>query len=60
MDVLTTADIQSEDGFNQQMQLSMIRKYTQLNMIRQYPQLNMIRKDTQLNMIRKYPYKDEA
>lgn len=28
MDVLTTADIQSEDGFNQQMQLSMIRKYT--------------------------------
>lgn len=28
MDVLTTADIQSEDGFNQQMQLSMIRKFT--------------------------------
>lgn len=26
MDVLTTSDIQSEDGFNQQMQLSMIRK----------------------------------
>lgn len=51
MDVLTTADIQSEDGFNQQMQLSMIRKYTQLNMIRKY---------TSLNMILKYPYKDEA
>jgi hypothetical protein len=27
MEVLTAADIQSEDGFNQQMQLSMIREY---------------------------------